>query len=85
MTPQQQALLDLLPTDELQRALLNRFDAAVFHGMKSRPVEGQKDAHIKAWGVRGDLYKVIGLGHTIIARTQRMIENAEEEASADEL
>ncbi len=85
MTPQQQALLDLLPTDELQRALLNRFDAAIFHGMKSRPVEGQKDAHIKAWGVRGDLYKVIALGQIMIARAQHMIEDADQEASVDEL
>ena len=86
MTPeQQQDFLDLLPTDVLQKALLNQFDSAVFHGLKHRPLDRKPGAHIKAWGVRGDLYQAIGLGHGIIERAQLMIENADEEATVDDL
>ncbi len=82
MRPEQ---LAMVTTMDLQKELMSRYDHAIFHGYKDRPVDGRDDNHIKAWGQKGDQYKCIGLGFALIRRCQNEIEAAEEDADTDDL
>jgi hypothetical protein len=82
MLPEQ---LAMVPSIVIQRELMSRYDHAIFHGFKERPVEGAPFNHIKAWGKKGDLYRCIGLSFAMMHRCQQDIDAAGGDVSTDDL
>ena len=77
--------LELVPTLDLQKELMSRFDHAVFHGYKNRPTEDSPYNHIKSWSMVGDPMMGVGLAGWIGSKCLSMVVEAETKANPDEL
>lgn len=86
MTPdQEKEFLDLLPNDRLYRALFDRFDHAVFYGIKARPEEDAPNQKITSMRYKGNMFVCQGIACRILRVLGDEYETEEEEISGDEL
>lgn len=69
--------LELLTTETLIAELMSRYDHAVFHGIKDRPLPENPGNAVKSWNYKGRADNCLGLAVSMLMRLQRVIEDAE--------
>lgn len=85
LTPENQQLA-LISTPQLIKELLNRFDDAVFAGLKDRPDTKEGDGHriiCRRYG--GDPFMCVALGYGVAHMAQNDVNGMIEEISEEDL
>ncbi len=77
--------LQLQPTDALINELLDRFDAAIFYGIKARPTDESPLCKIRTRRYTGDRLTCIALGLGIATLVQKELDDTEEPLEPGEL
>lgn len=67
--------VELAQTDELMDELMKRFDNAVFHGTKRRPIDAaDKGCNVFCIRTMGDPHTCIGLSYSLMSYNQAQLD-----------